>query len=192
MVPLIGLIQFDMDPSTPYYQRFELPLFYENIDKIDADFSRKIILTPEMIEELFNYSYINDYNIDLDEHLPIPPLNGFCILQNNRNNKLTEDQIEANNAPKLESDLIQFKCFYNYIANKDYFTAKQFLANKYYDSDDEPDWVSLFFQRSFSTFSAGDYTINIKYTLPNGVTTSKKTITWTLNIGLDIEELALD
>ncbi len=192
MIPLIGLIRFELDPSTPYYKRFHYPLIYENMDKYEVSFNRNEMLNSEAISQLFSYSYINDYNIDLDENIPIPPLNAFCILQDTINNKLTEEQIEANNAPKIESQLVQFKCVYNYIANKDFFIAKQHLATKYFQVSDVPDWASVILDNWFSSFSAGDYFINISYTLPNGVTTSTKTITWTLNIGLDIEEIALD
>jgi hypothetical protein len=192
MIPLIGLIRFELDPSTPYYKRFHYPLFYENMDKYEVGFSRKNMLDAETISKLFAYSYINDYNIDLDKNIPIPPLNAFCILQDITNNRLTPEQIEADNAPRIESLLVQFKCFYNYIANKDYYIAKQHVASKYYNVSVVPDWASEFLNNSFSAFSAGDYTINISYTLPNGVTTSTKTITWTLNIGLDIEKIALD
>jgi hypothetical protein len=188
LIPYKGLIQFELETKTPYYDKFLYPVLYEHIDLLEeVDFQKSTLLSENEKNLVVSSEDREAYNIDLDKYISIPPLECFNIFQNTEKIILMEENISANDAPAIQCDLFYIGCNLVIIANNEYYAAKSWLATEYYgNSENLPEWANELYFGSFTTFTKGDYFFTMKYVLPDGTVTSEKEVKWTLSIGSEI------
>jgi hypothetical protein len=192
MDKIYGLIKPELEKTTTELSEIYLPRLYNHIDEIYADFDRNN-LSREQLKSIgydsVTIDKIHAGEIDLNEHISIPPVDAMylSIASNLPFDSLclNEEHILNNSAPKIEvgsgySEGIGVYCNLADIGHLDWDIAQNWVCKNYtWNDDNNPEWVKWMYLHTICSVSNdGTWNVILKYTLPNGMVTSEKKVTW--------------